>query len=236
MESKILVELSYGELQWLAGVFGLASLPFDIPEKSLEVINLGRKTLVERGMVRGGSSGEWQVSHYLLLFLQWIGTSNTYIVFTKYSRQFVRFTFHVYRHEDIYLLIAPITNGFCFTLCQNVEILVSEWEYTNRINFSESRSDQTEWEVLQPVNVFRTYWRAPELAKSMADPSVLDWADGLDWVGEFSLVKEGVLYSKMVVVSDKNYAWAGVYVGGRPGECVLRKYDSQVLQSILRLS
>lgn len=233
MEATFSYELSFAELRWLAGAFGLARLPLSLPDVSAESLLKGQKMLLERGLIEPGQAGGWQIHPFLALALQWTGGASRYWVFDLYRPKAQPVEFALFLQGGASLLVLPLAEGMKLIACQDVEAAIKEWQLAVSLPYSIESRSLPEWNVPQPVTVIRSSWNNPQLALTMAGPEFLTWAKGLDWAGEWALVVAETRLPRLALAACGNSVWSGRFSQGRPGEFPLKRFILAELREVL---
>ncbi len=231
METTYSLELSFAELGWLAGAFGMARLPFMLPGSFTE--DDGRRSLRQRGLIQPAEKGGWQVDPFAALALQWMAEARHYWVFEQYRPGVTRpMQIPLFMQNGAALLVLPSMDEKRVVACQDVASALMEWRLAIRLPFSSGSGELVVWDVPQPLTIIRANWKSPDLAQKMASPEFLQWASSLEWAGEWAVVNDDQRSTRFVLAVKGNSIWAGRYAPGRPGEFILREFHQDELKGI----
>jgi hypothetical protein len=116
-------ELTLDELNWLAGAFGIASLPLPVhahqetaPAQLLEGQKRGHASLLRRGLIQSSPGFGWQVDRLPAAFVQWMATATSMLRLENMQKDGMKNVWHVFTSGDQALSVEIVEHDVNFIL------------------------------------------------------------------------------------------------------------------------
>jgi len=221
-------ELSLAELHWLAGAFGISSLPlpretFDglTPPQLEERQKTGHASLLTRGLIRPSPGFGWQVERLPAALLQWISSAPSLLRLERIPKDGAAQNLHLFTADDQGLSLEMDGDTARFVIYESLPILRDSAMRWLALPAKIKKSAITH-DLPQPLTFLPTAWNDPALAahilrergaNAKTIKSTLAWAVSLEWVAALSEVKlEGqrnVLANQFVLCGNAKSIWGG---------------------------
>jgi len=221
-------ELSLAELHWLAGAFGISSLPlpretFDglTPPQLEERQKNGHASLLTRGLIRPSPGFGWQVERLPAALLQWISSAPSLLRLERIPKDGAAQRIHLFTAGDQGLSLEMDDDTARFVIFQTRRLLQESAVRWLALPAGAKKST-TAHDLPQPFTFLPTAWNDPALAarilkergvNAKTAQSTLTWAVSLEWVIALSKVKlEGqrnVIASQFVLCGNAKSIWGG---------------------------
>jgi len=221
-------ELSLAELHWLAGAFGIASLP--LPEDAPAGLSPaqmearqkdGHASLLTRGLIRPSPGFGWQVERLPAALLQWISSAPSLLRLERIPQDGAAQRIHLFTAGDQGLSLEMDGDTARFAIFQTRRLLQESAVRWLALPAGAKKST-TAHDLPQPFTFLPTAWNDPALAarilkergvNAKTAQSTLTWAVSLEWVIALSKVKlEGqrnVIASQFVLCGNAKSIWGG---------------------------
>ncbi len=233
------LKLSPAELHWLAGAFGVISLPLlEDPlrsftasqQKPMLVQALG--SLQERGLIRGSARAGWQVDRLPAAVIQWLGSAANMLVLDVHTNSGIARRAQVFSEEGASMHVSVEEGQFHFLFLPDRKAVSDYLLDRLGASFLDPKPAADTYAFSQPATILRAAWKDHVLAAEMlkvtrlkpkAIKSLLTWAESLEWVVALTRVpieaKKTGEQSQAFLCGNRNGCWAG-RVDGSPDEPV----------------
>ena len=223
-------DLSRAELHWLAGAFGIASLPLppsgDAPSglspSQMEARQKnGHASLLTRGLIRPSPGFGWQVERLPAALLQWISSAPSLLRLERIPKDGAAQRIHLFTAGDQGLSLEMDDDTARFVIFQTRRLLQESAVRWLALPAGAKKST-TAHDLPQPITFLPTTWKDSQLASRILKEqgmntktakSTLAWAVSLEWVTALSKVKlEGqrnVLANQFVLCGNAKSIWGG---------------------------
>jgi len=223
-------DLSRAELHWLAGAFGIASLPLppsgDAPSglspSQMEARQKdGHASLLTRGLIRPSPGFGWQAERLPAALLQWIASAPSLLRLECIPKNGDARRIHFFTADAQGLSLEMHGDTARFVLFQTHRLLLDSAMRWLALPAGTKKSAFVH-ELPQPLTFLPTAWNDPTLAarilkergvNAKTAQSTLTWAVSLEWVIALSKVKlEGqrnVIANQFVLCGNAKSIWGG---------------------------
>jgi hypothetical protein len=221
-------ELSLAELHWLAGAFGISSLPlpdatFDglTPPQLEQRQKNGHASLLTRGLIRPSPGFGWQAERLPAALLQLISSAPSLLRLEHIPKSGVAQSLHLFTANAQGLSLEMDGDTARFVIFQTRRILQ---ESAMRWLSLPAKIKKTTiiHELPQPLTFLPAAWNDPALAtrilkeqgaNARTAKSTLDWVASIEWVAALSKVKlEGnsnTITGQFALCGDGKSIWGG---------------------------
>lgn len=166
-------ELTLDELNWLAGAFGVASLPLPDharPETSAAQLREGQKkghaSLLRRGLIQSSPGFGWQVDRLPAALIQWMATATSMLRVERIEKEGKKQVMHIFTSGDQALSVEiadSLVNFFLYKSHDGLKRSLSAWlKLPTRIK----KGNET-FSIPQPQTLFAAAWQNPDLIEKM---------------------------------------------------------------------
>lgn len=218
-------DLSRAELYWLAGAFGIVSLP--LPDNaSLRISPVqqdslqkdGHASLLTRGLLRPSPGFGWQVERLPAALVQWIASAPSLVRLERIARDGTTRRAHLFTSGEQGLFLKMDGDAAHFVIYKSLSFLreaALRWLSLPQ----KMKSTAVKVQALpQPLIFLPAAWKDPQLAARIleergakASKTTLNWVSKLEWAAALSLVKlEGrrnSILRQFVLCGNENSAW-----------------------------
>jgi len=221
-------ELSLAELHWLAGAFGISSLPlpdgiFDglTPPQLEQRQKAGHASLLTRGLIRPSPGFGWQAERLPAALLQWIASAPSLLKLERIPKNGATQSLHLFTADDQGLSLEMDGDTARFAIFQTRRLLQESAMRWLALPAKTKKSNIFH-DLPQPLTFIPTAWNDPTLAarilkergvNAKTAQSTLTWAVSLEWVIALSKVKlEGqrnVIANQFVLCGNAKSIWGG---------------------------
>ncbi len=221
-------DLSRAELFWLAGAFGISSLP--LPDATLERLTpdqleqrqkAGHASLLTRGLIRPSPGFGWQVERLPAALVQWISSAQSLLKLERLSKDGSARALHFFTSDAQGLSLEMDGETACFIIYQTRRLLQDAIMRGLSIP-SKTKKTASVHKLPQPLVFFPTAWKDASLAArilkehgidSKSAKSALDWAVSIEWIAALSKVRiEGTgnaIAEQFALCGDGKSTWGG---------------------------
>jgi len=219
-------DLSLAELYWLAGAFGIASLPLpsDAPSglspSQMEARQKdGHASLLTRGLIRSSPGFGWQAERLPAALLQWIASAPSLLRLERIPKNGDARRIHFFTADDQGLSLEMDGDTARFAIFQTRRLLQESAVRWLALPAGAKKST-TIHDLPQPLTFLPTVWNDPALAarilkewgaNAKTAKSTLAWAVALEWVAALSKVKlegqKNVLANQFVLCGNAKSIW-----------------------------
>jgi hypothetical protein len=220
-------DLSLDELHWLAGAFGIASLPLpDHPQLDLSRAELverqkkGHASLLRRGLIQPSPGFGWQVDRLPAAIVQWMATAESMLRVERTEKEHGRRVMHVFTSND-QILSVEITAGVVNFILYNARAVMMK-SLRQWLNLpTKIKKTKEVFTIPQPQIFFAAAWQNPDLVEKMLTvagvrPQVqmeAEWVESIMTVSMLSKIPlhqtEHSSNSYLFLCMDKNTLWTG---------------------------
>ncbi len=197
-------DLSRAELFWLAGAFGISSLP--LPDATLERLTpdqleqrqkAGHVSLLARGLIRPSPGFGWQVERLPAALVQWISSASSLLRLEHISKDGSARNLHLFTSGSQGLSLEINGETACFIIYQTRSRLQDAIMRGLSLP-SKTKKSTSVHKLPQPLAFFPTAWKDTSLAArilkehgidSKSAKSALDWAVSIEWIVALSKVR-----------------------------------------------
>lgn len=189
-------DLSLDELHWLAGAFGIVSLP--LPDHAqednsraqlIERQKKGHASLLRRGLVQPSPGFGWQVDRLPAAIVQWMASADSMLRVERIERENGKRVMNVFTSNDQALSVEIMEGNARFLLYKTRVVLRKTLFGWLKIPPKQGVSKEV-FLIPQPQTFFSVAWRDPELGeKILANASlskrlksIAQWTATLDWL------------------------------------------------------
>lgn len=220
-------DLSRAELHWLAGAFGIASLPLPddapaglSPAQSESRQKEGHASLLTRGLLRPSPGFGWQAERLPAALVQWIASAPSLLRLERIPKNGTPRRAHLFTQGDHGLSLEMDGDSARFVIYESLPLLRNmalRW-----LSLPAKAKASASHSIPQPLTFLPAAWKDPQLAARILEErgmnpkavkSALAWISTLQWVGAVSQVKlEGrnnSILRQVVLCGDKKSAWGG---------------------------
>lgn len=238
MVSTFSLDLTFAELNWLAGSFGMARLPITIPSVSQEELLLSQTSLSIKKMIEPDEAVGWRIHPFLSIAMQWMAQTPDFWVIYCYWRQGIQKEFVLFTEKAIALLVLPIDGGISLLACQDFDTALIEWQRAINLQDDLQEVKQIKWDFPTIITNTRSAWKRQDPNESMVD-EFFTWAQGLEWIVSLSYIKNEQSTSRFVLalkdqtifVSQNLQSRSSEFLISSPEETWLRNTLVQLLKS-----
>ncbi|MFZ5858015.1 MAG: hypothetical protein ACOYZ6_14390 [Chloroflexota bacterium] len=221
-------DLSRSELHWLAGAFGIASLP--LPEAApaglspsqLEALQKdGHASLLTRGLIRPSPGFGWQVERLPAALVQWIASAPSLLRLEHIPKEGTPRHVHFFTQGDQGLSLEMDGDTAYFVIYETLSLLhdaTLRWLSLP----AKSKATPSSYTIPQPLTFIPAAWKDLQLAARIlgergVNPKVikstLAWVSVIHWVTAFSVAKlekrGNSVLNQYVICSDGKLSWGG---------------------------
>lgn len=222
-------DLSRAELFWLAGAFGISSLP--LPDATIERLThdqleqrqkAGHASLLTRGLIRPSPGFGWQIERLPAALVQWISSAPSLLRLEHTSKGGSVRRIHLFTADDQGLSVEMDGDAARFVIFQSRRRLQKSAITWLSLPVKTKKSAGSH-ELPQPLTFISTAWKDPILAarilkeqgfNAKTAKSTLDWVASLQWVAVLSKVKlegyKNTLTDQFALCGDERSMWGGV--------------------------
>jgi len=221
-------DLSRAELHWLAGAFGIASLPLpDDAPAGLSPAQMearqkdGHASLLTRGLLRPSPGFGWQAERLPAALLQWIASAPSLLRLERIPKEGTARRAHLFTAGEQGLSLEMDGDTARFVIYESLPILRDSAMRWLALPAKTKKSAITH-DLPQPITFLPTAWNDPALAAHILKErgvnakiaqSTITWAVSLEWATALSKVKlEGqrnVIASQFVLCGNAKSIWGG---------------------------
>ncbi len=220
-------DLSRAELHWLAGAFGIASLPLpDDAPLGLSPAQMearqkdGHASLLTRGLIRPSPGFGWQAERLPAALVQWIASAPSLLRLERIPKDGTSRHAHLFTAGEQGLSLEMDGDAARFVIYESLPLLrdsAMRWLALP----AKTKKSAIAHDLPQPLTFLPTAWRDSQLAArilkkrgmdSKTAKSALDWVASLEWVAMLSKIKlEGTrnTTSQFVLCGDSKSIWGG---------------------------
>ena len=220
--------LSRAELFWLAGAFGISSLP--LPDAAFEKLTpdqlerrqkAGHASLLTRGLIRPSPGFGWQVERLPAALVQWISSAPSLLRLEHISKDGSVRALHIYTSGTQGLSLEMDGETACFIIYQTRRLLQDAIMRGLSLP-SKTKKTANVHKLPQPLAFFPTAWKNASLAArilkehgidSKSAKSAFDWAVSIGWIAALSKVRiEGTgntIAEQFALCGDGKSIWGG---------------------------
>lgn len=221
-------ELTLDELNWLAGAFGISSLPLPdhiqpetSPTQLIEGQKRGHASLLRRGLIQPSPGFGWQVDRLPAAFVQWMATATSMLKLERIEKKGTNKVMHIFTSDDQALFVKMTGSDVNFVLYKTRAMLKKSLNlsFQNPSKLSKSSGVFT---IPQPQAFILVAWNDPLLAGkilansglSIGSEELFKWTAALNWLGVLSKLNitgklDGTSTPFCMCVSDENQ-WGGM--------------------------
>lgn len=218
-------DLSRAELHWLAGAFGIASLPLpDIapaglsPAQSESRQKDGHASLLTRGLLRPSPGFGWQSERLPAALVQWIASAPSLLRLERLPKNGTPRRAHLFTRGDHGLSLGMDGDTARFVIYESLPLLreaALRW-----LSLPAKAKASASHSIPQPLTFLPAAWKDPQLAARILEEHgvkavkpTLAWVASLEWIAALSVVKlEGrsnSILRQVVLCGDKKSTWGG---------------------------
>ena len=222
-------ELSLAELHWLAGAFGISSLP--LPDKMFGGLTLpqleerqknGHASLLTRGLIRPSPGFGWQVERLPAALLQWISSAPSLLRLERIPKDAPARSLHLFTADAQGLSLEMEDDTARFILFQTRRLLqesVMRWLSLP----AKAKKSAIVHDLPQPITFLPAAWNDPALAarilkerglNAKTAKSALVWVASLEWVTALSKVtlegNRNTVADQFALCGDEKSIWGGM--------------------------
>lgn len=217
-------ELTLDELYWLAGAFGISSLPlpdaaFDglTPEQLAHRQKTGHASLLTRGLLRPSPGFGWQVEQLPAALLQWISSAPSLLRLERIPREGPSRSLHLFTADAQGLSLEMDGDTARFVIFSSRRLLQDSALRWLSLP-AKAKKSAIVHELPQPLTFLPAAWKDPSLAARILrehglEASALEWAASLEWVAALSRVKldgaRNTLAGQFALCGDGKSIWGG---------------------------
>ena len=255
IEDTFHFELTLDELNWLAGAFGIASLPLPdhvqpetSPTQLIEGQKRGHASLLRRGLIQSSPGFGWQVDRLPAAFVQWMVTATSMLRLERIEKEGVKQALHIFTSGEHALSVEVAEHSVKFMLYKSHTVLKKS--LTQWLNLP-SKIEKTKgiYSIPQPQTLFAAARQNPALVEKMLRAAgarsqvqrEAEWVKSLTEVSVLSKIHlnqtNPTPNSHLFLCGDKKTLWVGV--GTEQDELVtfesmtLRELDAKISAMIL---
>lgn len=221
-------ELTLDELNWLAGAFGIASLPLpdhfqteSSPAQLMEGQKRGHASLLRRGLIQSSPGFGWQVDRLPAAFVQWMVTATSMLRVEHLEKEGGKQVMHIFTSGDQVLSVEVVDHNVKFMLYKSHTILkksLTQWLTLP----SKIEKTKGKYSVPQPHSLFAAAWQNPALVKKMLTVAGIssqvqreaEWVKSITMISIFSKIRlhqtDHSPSSYLFLCRDKKTLWTGV--------------------------
>ena len=225
--STYTLDLTRGELYWLAGSFGAINLP--VPddawrERSLQTyeadVQKGNASLLTRGLIRPSPGFGWQVDRLPSAIIQWLSSANLLLRVEYIPKNETTRIAHFFTSGEQGLLVEIDTDAAHFTLYETRAVMIEA--ILNWLALpTTAKNAETAYQLPQPEAFLPAAWKNPKLSEKMLRAAdilvkgkvITTWINSLEYVVILNKVQvDGRKYKitdQFSICGDKKLIWGG---------------------------
>jgi len=220
-------DLSLDELHWLAGAFGIISLPLpDHAQPDLSRAQLvdrqrnGHASLLRRGLIQSSPGFGWQVDRLPAAFVQWMASATSMLRVECIEKDGAKSIMHAFTSSEQGVSV-EITNGVAhFVLYKTRAALTKSLNVWLKIPPKLEKSKET-FSIPQPQTFIPVAWKDTKLAAkilanaglSKKSKDILEWSTTLDWLVVLSKLRingeSNETSTQFFLCASKDNQWGG---------------------------
>jgi len=218
-------DLSRAELYWLAGAFGIASLPLpDVAPLGLSPDQVesrqkdGHASLLTRGLLHRSPGFGWQVDRLSAALIQWIATAPSLFRLERIPKEGTPHRSHLFITGEQGLSLEMDGDTAHFVIYESLPLLQDaalHW-----LSLPAKTKTAASHSIPQPFTFLPIAWKNPQLAARILEErglkdakSTLSWISSLEWVFAIAEVKlegrKNSILDQLFLCSDKISVWGG---------------------------
>jgi len=225
--SSYSLDLTRGELYWLAGSFGVSKLPLpdeawrDRSAKNYESeLQEGNASLQARGLLRAAGGVGWQVDRLPSAIIQWLSSASSLLRVEHFQRNGTVRRAHLFTSGEQGLSVEIDPTAAQFTLYETPAVLTEA--LLNWLALpAASKKAQPTYQLPQPESFLTAAWKNPKLVPQMlkaADISakktdIPAWVESLEFVTVLNAVqldgRRNKITDQFAVCGDSKRVWGG---------------------------
>lgn len=240
-------DLSLDELHWLAGAFGIASLPLpDHPQLDLSRAELverqkkGHASLLHRGLIQSSPGFGWQVDRLPAALVQWMETANSMLRVERIEKRGAGNPLHIFASGEQALSVEIKDDNAQFTLYKSRAALMKSLKKWLNIPIKDQKSKET-FSIPQPQVFLPVTWKDPQLAAqilahnglSANSKTLIEWAASLKCLFTFSKMQinseAGGASAQFILCIDGKSLW-GVGVDNQETDSHFAMFSTTTLK------
>ena len=227
-EDTLHFELTLDELKWLAGAFGIASLPLPdrfqpetSPTQLMEGQKRGHASLLRRGLIQPAPSFGWQVDRLPAAFVQWMATATSMLRVERIEKEGVKQALNIFTSDEQSLSVEATEHVVKFVLYKSHTVLMKS--LTRWLSLpSKIEKTKGNYSIPQPQSLFDAAWQNPALVETMLRVTgtrsqvqrEAEWVKSITMISIFSKLCLHQTDHKqnlhLFLCSDKKNLWVGV--------------------------
>lgn len=221
-------ELTLDELNWLAGAFGITSLPLPVhahqetaPAQLMEGQKRGHASLLRRGLIQSSPGFGWQVDRHPAALIQWMATATSMLRVERIEKEGKKQVMHIFTSDNQALSVEMTGNDVNFILYKTRAVLKKSLNLSFQ-NPSKSRKSSGAFTVPQPQTFILVAWNDPLLAGkilancrlSIGSKELFKWIAALNWLGILRKLningKSDETSTPFCICASDNNQWGGM--------------------------
>jgi len=221
-------ELTLDELNWLAGAFGVASLPlpdYSRPETSpaqrIEGQKKGHASLLRRGLIQSSPGFGWQVDRLPAALIHWMATATSMLRVERIDKEGGKQVMHIFTSDDQGLSVEMTGSDINFVLYKTQTALKKSLNGWLKLPTKIEKAKGA-YSIPQPQTLFAAAWQNPALVEKMLVAAVArsqvqleaGWAKSIEAVCTLSKIHlnqtDHASNSQLFLCKDKKTLWAGI--------------------------
>ncbi|OQY90392.1 MAG: hypothetical protein B6D38_03625 [Anaerolineae bacterium UTCFX1] len=221
-------DLSRAELFWLAGAFGISSLP--LPDATIERLThdqleqrqkAGHASLLTRGLIRSSPGFGWQIERLPAALVQWISSAPSLLRLERITTDGAVRSLHLFTSDAQGLSLEMDGEIARFIIYQTRRHLQDAIMRGLSLP-SKTKKTASVHKLPQPLVFLPTAWKDASLAArilkehgldSKSAKSALDWAVSMEWIAALSKVRiEGTgnaITEQFALCGEGKSIWGG---------------------------
>ena len=220
-------QLTLAELSWLAGAFGMTSLP--LPENSISTAarkfkqaesDQGSSSLLTRGLIRRSEGFGWQVDRLPSAIIRWFGTAESLLRVERIPKTGTACRMHIFTMNEQGMSVEMDADTVNFIFHETRSSLIDSLSKWLDLPASAKKTEAA-YQLPQPPIFIPAVWKNPKFAEDMLNTAGINvqvketiaWVNSLETVAALSKVrlggKENSLINQFVLCADNKFAWGG---------------------------
>jgi hypothetical protein len=206
-------DLSLAELSWLAGAFGIISLPLPLDAlqdmtrpQLVEDQKKGHASLLTRGLIRPSPGFGWQVDRLPAAIVQWMTSANSILRVEYIEKKGTKNTIHIFTSGDQALSVEMNGDTANFILYKTHAALKKSLQTRLKIPIKSQKSKEM-FSIPQPQILIPVMWKDPNIAAQILEnaglattsKALIAWAASQNWMGVVSKMQ---INDETIIVSD----------------------------------
>ncbi len=220
-------QLTLAELSWLAGAFGMTSLP--LPENSISTAarkfkqaesDQGSASLLTRGLIQRSEGFGWQVDRLPSAIIRWFGTAESLLRVERIPKNGTARRMHIFTMNEQGMSVEMDVDTVNFIFHQSRSTLIDSLSKWLELPASAKKTEAA-YQLPQPSIFIPAVWKDPKFAEDILNNAGIKvqvkettaWVNSLETVAALSKVRldgeENSLISQFVICADNKFAWGG---------------------------